>query len=67
MDCRNGFNAPILDHTGFETWSNWDCKGHKYIPLPSGVNPKCDDMFVTIEPHTVQSVEFQTRAKPKGK
>ena len=53
--------------TGFETWSNWDCKGHKYIPLPSGVNPKCDDMFVTIEPHTVQSVEFQTRAKPKGK
>ncbi len=51
--------------SGYATWSNWEAKGHSYTPLPSGVEPKCDDMFVTIEPHTVESVEFYTRAAPK--
>ena len=56
--------------SGFATWSNWDSResekgGCDYTPLPSGVEPKCDDMFIEIEPHTVQSVEFYTRAAVK--
>lgn len=51
--------------SGFMTWSNWDAQGHKYTPLPSGVEPVSDDLIVKIAPHTVQSVEFQTRAVPK--
>ena len=51
--------------TGFATWSNWDAHEEngrcRYTRLPSGVEPKCDDMFIEIEPHTVQSVEFYTR------
>ena len=35
-----------------------DCE----ISLDSAAKPKCDDMLVTVEPHTVQSVEFMTRA-----
>ena len=58
--------------SGFATWSNWDSKeskpGHcSYTPLPSGVEPKCDDMIVEIEPHTVQSVEFYVRKTPVAK
>ena len=58
--------------SGFATWSNWDSKeskpGHcSYTPLPSGVDPKCDDMIVEIEPHTVQSVEFYVRKQPVAK
>ena len=58
--------------SGFVTWSNWDSKegkpGHcSYTPLPSGVDPKCDDMIVEIEPHTVQSVEFYVRKQPVAK
>ena len=48
--------------TGYETWSNWEPQGNTYVPLPCDVKPKCDDMFVTVEPYTVQSVEFMTRA-----
>ena len=58
--------------SGFATWSNWDSKeskpGHcSYTPLPSGVEPKCDDMLIEIEPHTVQSVEFYVRKTPVAK
>ena len=35
-----------------------DCE----ISLDSAAKPKCDEMFVAVEPHTVQSVEFMTRA-----
>ena len=48
--------------TGYETWSNWEPQGSTYVPLPCDVKPKGDDMFVTVEPHSVQSVEFMTRA-----
>ena len=51
--------------SGYMTWSNWDASGHKYTPLPSGVEPVCDDLIVKIAPHTVQTVEFQTRKIPK--
>lgn len=51
--------------TGYETWSNWEPQGNTYVPLPCDVKPKCDDMLVTVEPHTVQSVEFMTRAVPR--
>ena len=51
--------------SGFATWSNWESEEKNgrcsFKPLPSGVEPKCDDMFIEIEPHTVQSVEFYTR------
>ena len=53
--------------TGYETWSNWEPQGNTYVPLPSGVNPKCDDMAVSIEPYAVQSVEFMTRKSQAGK
>lgn len=53
--------------TGYETWSNWEPQGNTYVPLPSGVDPKCDDMAVSIEPYTVQSVEFVTRKAPARK
>ena len=51
--------------TGYETWSNWEPQGNTYVPLPCDVKPKCDEMFVTVEPYTVQSVEFMTRAVPR--
>ena len=35
-----------------------DCE----ISLDSAAKPKCDEMFVAAKPHTVQSVEFMTRA-----
>lgn len=51
--------------SGYMTWSNWEATGRKYKPLPSGVDPVSEDLVVKIAPHTVQSVEFQTRSVPK--
>jgi len=47
--------------SGYATWANWESDGVRYWPLPSGVEPKCDDMVVTIKPNTVQTVTVYLR------
>ena len=53
--------------SGYATWSNWDSDGKTYWALPSGVDPKCDDLIVTIEPNTVQTVTVYLRKKQTNK
>ncbi len=51
--------------SGYATWANWESDGKSYWPLPSGVEPECDDLIISIKPNTVQTVTVYLRPVPK--